>query len=278
MALSAIPLSGGALLFRFLRHVVLSKAEIGSLTIFNTHVHYHFSYFIIIFIIILITTNGTIHLMLDFVLVKNKNTRLDLENAELRIKNIEATYQQLRQQIHPHFLFNSLNTLKTLIDGNAEAEVFIKRLSDFLRASLTVNNKQTIVLDNELKLCIDYLELQKVRFREALLYSIDIPDEVRKGFVPVFAVQQLIENAIKHNVLTVNHPLHIKLEYEKGRIVVSNEMRLKNTTEESTGIGLINLIERYKILSGDEVIINTDNNCFSVSLKILNHEDSNHRG
>ena len=222
-------------------------------------------------------SNTIISLLLNYVVIVDTKTKLELENAQLKIKNIEATYQQLKQQIHPHFLFNSLNTLNTLIKDNPKnAEVFLKRLSDFLRASIMSNNENIVKLSEELKFCMDYLELQKVRFGEALQYVITIPENVKTGFVPLFSLQQLIENAIKHNALTINSPLLIKIEYNSNRIIVSNNIKAKNITDESTGVGLINLAERYKILSGDEVIIEADSNYFSVSLKILSHENSNH--
>jgi LytS/YehU family sensor histidine kinase len=89
-------------------------------------------------------------------------------------------------------------------------------------------------------------------------------------------VQHLLENAIKHNALTIENPLLIEVKYDNNRIIVINNMQVKNITEETTGRGLTNLAERYKILSGDELFLKSDDNHFSVSLKILNHEDSNH--
>jgi LytS/YehU family sensor histidine kinase len=210
-------------------------------------------------------------------LLREKKAIIESENAQLKIKNIEATYNQLKQQIHPHFLFNSLNTLKTLIRKQPkDAEIYLKKLSDFLRASITLNNENLAKLSDELKFCLDYLELQKGRFGEALIYSVEIPEEAISGFVPVFSVQHLLENAIKHNALTVENPLLIEIKNDNNRIIVSNNIQVKDLTEETTGRGLANLAERYKILSGDEIIFQSDDNHFSVSLKILNHEDSNH--
>jgi LytS/YehU family sensor histidine kinase len=210
-------------------------------------------------------------------LLREKKAIIESENAQLKIKNIEATYNQLKQQIHPHFLFNSLNTLKTLIRKHPkEAEVYLKKLSDFLRASITLSNENLSKLSDELKFCNDYLELQKGRFGEALQYSIEIPEEVRSGYVPVFSVQHLLENAIKHNALTIENPLLIEVKYDNNRIIVLNNVQGKDHTEDTTGKGLANLAERYRILSGDEIIFKSDDNLFSVSLKILSHEDSNH--
>jgi len=276
---SSIPLLMGYLLMRFFGSIIVQKNDIHSI-VASSAIPYKTSplLFIILFLFILFISNTLIHLSLNYVITIAAKQKLELENAQLKIKNIEATFHQLRQQIHPHFLFNSLNTLKVLIKDNPDAEIFLKRLSDFLRTSITFNNENVIELREELKFCIDYLELQKVRFGEALQFAVTIPEEIKSGFVPVFSLQQLIENAIKHNSLTVNSPLFIKMEYNSGRVIVSNNVKVKDVTEESTGLGLRNLAERYKIISGDEVIIKADSHYFSVSLKILSHEDSNHRG
>ena len=223
-----------------------------------------------------LSSNTIILIIQDLMLLRERKAIVDSENAQLKFKNIEATYDQLKQQIHPHFLFNSLNTLKTLIRKQPkDAEVYLKKLSDFLRASITLNNENLAKLSDELKFCLDYLDLQKGRFGEALKYSVDIPEEVKSGYVPVFSVQHLLENAIKHNALTIENPLLIEVKSENNRIIVTNNIQAKSDTEETTRRGLANLAERYKILSGDEIIFKSDDKHFSVSLKILKHEDSN---
>jgi LytS/YehU family sensor histidine kinase len=217
--------------------------------------------------------------VLDFIRIKDTKTKLELENAHLKIKNIEATYQHLKQQVNPHFLFNSLTTLNTLIRKQPEkAEIYLKKLSDFLRVSITLNNENSVMLSDELKVCMNYLELQKVRFGDALQYNMLIPEEAESGFVPLFSVQLLLENAIKHNLLTSESPLFIEVGYDKGWLKIRNNIQVKNTRDESTGMGLVNLSDRYKILSGDEIVIQSTERHFSVSIKILSHENRNHRG
>ena len=223
--------------------------------------------------------NTIVLIIQDLILLREKKARIELENAELKIKNVEATNQQLKQQIHPHFLFNSLNTLKTLIKKNPDkAEDYLIMLSDFLRASISSDIPNIIKLKDEIKLCLDYLEMQKIRFGETLQYTINIPEEIHYSeFVPVFSLLPLLENAIKHNILTNELPLHIKIEYENNRIITSNNIQPKISSEPSTGLGLENLTERYKILSGDEIIINSSDKIFSVSIKTFDNENSNHR-
>jgi two-component system, LytTR family, sensor kinase len=225
-----------------------------------------------------ISLNTVILIILDLILLKAKKTRIEIENAQLKQKNSEALYQQLKQQIHPHFLFNALNTLKSLINKSPEvAEDYLIKLSDFLRVSVSAGNDNIVKIEEELKLCLGYLEIQKIRYGEALQFTIDIPEEIcETGFVPVFSLQLLSENAIKHNALTNELPLKIKISYEDGRITVINNLQPKLTTETTTGSGLINLAERYKILSGDEIKIHTSANQFSASIKVIKNEDRNY--
>ena len=215
--------------------------------------------------------NSIILVIAESVMLKNKKTMIELENAQLRMKNTEASYQQLKQQIHPHFLFNSLNILKTLIKKNPDAAVdYIIKLSDFLRVAIFSNNSNTVKLGDELKLCLDYLEMQKIRFGKALEFSINIPEEAKsQGFVPVFAIQLLLENAIKHNSLTDRFPLKIDVIHQDSWIIVSNNLQAKLSSEISTNLGLTNLSERYKILSDSNIKIQANDTIFSVSIKIL---------
>lgn len=215
-----------------------------------------------------------------FVLLQYAKVLADAENAQLKIAHTEAANQLLRQQIHPHLLFNALNTLKSLYKKNTHAgEAYLVHLADFLRAAMADDNHRISLLADELKLCNDYLEMQKMRFGDALIFEVNIPDEItRKGFVPSFSLQPLLENAIKHNEITEESPLKISVDIEGERIVVANNLQLKQYKEISTGKGLANLTERYRIGSGDEVIIKDDNHVFSVSIKILSHADSDHRG
>jgi two-component system, LytTR family, sensor kinase len=223
--------------------------------------------------------NTIVLIIQDLILLREKKSRIESENAALKVKNVEATNQQLKQQIHPHFLFNSLNTLKILIKKNPDlAEDYLVKLSDFLRASLLSNNPNVVKLSDELKLCYDFLDMQKIRFGNAFNFQIQIPAEVQSSaFVPVFSLLSLLENAIKHNQLTNEFPLRIEVRYVDGRIIVSNNLQDKYSIEPSTGLGLENLAERYRIISGDEIVINNDGQTFSVSINTFPDENSNYR-
>lgn len=218
-----------------------------------------------------LTLNTLVLLILDMALLKERKQRIEVENAELRIQNMEAVNSQLRQQIHPHFLFNSLNTLKSLIKNDAsKAEDYLIKLSDFLRASLISGNEDLVKLGSEIKLCKDYLDMQKMRFGEALRFHINIPEQILESEnILGFAVLSLIENAIKHNTFTKEIPLEIRVEYNDGIITVSNNKQLHTYSTSGPRLGLENLKKRYRILSGDEVVVKDGTNTFSVSLKTL---------
>jgi len=232
---------------------------------------------LLIIVFVVVSINTVVIIILDLVMLGEKKSRIETENSRLKMKNIEAANQQLKQQLQPHFLFNSLNVLKSLIRKQPDqAEAYIKRLSDFLRASVSFDNANIVSLREELKLSIDYIEMQKIRFGEAIGFKMDIPEEVQEGYLPLFAVQLLLENAIKHNTFTKENPLYMELIYRDGRITVHNNIQPKVVQEPSSGMGLINLSERYRILSGDELLISSDDSYFSVSIKILTHADRNH--
>ncbi|QNK62981.1 histidine kinase [Pedobacter sp. PAMC26386] len=234
---------------------------------------------IIIFYIFIqgLFVNGILLLLQNFIIVQEANNNAQLENSRLSAASSEAAYQLLQQQIQPHFLFNALNILKSLIKKSPErAEDYLLRLSDFLRVSVSGNKRGLATLNNEVKLCIDYLEMQKVRFGEALQFSFDITNS--DGLLPVFSLQPLLENAIKHNELTDADPLTIEIKQTGQRISVINNIQLRSIAEYSTGSGLANLAERYKLLSGGEIEIKDNGQVFSVNLRILTNEDRNYRG
>ncbi len=221
---------------------------------------------------------NTLILILDnYVVIQELKAKIELENTKLKAANADASNQLLRQQIHPHFLFNSLNTIKSLYKkDNDLGNKYIIHLSDFLRVVVSDNNKKVNKLMSELKLCEDYIEMQKIRFKKALVFKVSITDEALKdGYLPSFALQPLVENAIKHNELTEEKPLFIQVNQVNDRIEISNNLQEKKSNEGSTGSGLVNLSERYRLISNEEVIINQTEQNFSVSIKILGDEYSN---
>ena len=245
---------------------------------YDLALHIYTSPYSILFIsAISVFVNTLILAFQNFVIVQDEKVIAELENSKLRAANANAANQLLRQQIHPHFLFNALNILKSLYKRNPEkGEEYLIHLSDFLRASVSSQSSKVISLLEEIKLCTDYLEMQKIRFGNALNYTISISNEMMSnGSVPSFSIQPLLENAIKHNELTEDQPLEIDIRQEKDRVRVINNRNPKKVSIPSTGHGLLNISERYKILSKDDIIIDEKEDKFSVSIKVYDYEYSN---
>ena len=220
-----------------------------------------------------IVVYAVVYFLHNFIILQDMKVKVDLENSRLRTVNAETVNQLLRQQIQPHFLFNALNVLKSLIRKYPDtAEESLISLSDFLRASVNQNKKVLVPLAEELKICHDYMEMQKIRFGNALNYQVNITD-TESGYLPVFSLQPLLENAIKHNELTNSSPLRIEISDHTGWVEVKNNLQPKRSLSESTGNGLSNLSERYRILSGDPVQIVENQEEFIVKIKILHAEN-----
>ena len=224
--------------------------------------------------------NTFVILLYNYNFLQQAKIQSEFENLELKAIISETANQVLKQQIHPHFLFNVLNTVKTLYKQDVkQGETYLVHLANFLRASLSNPAARIVRLEDELQLCWDYIEMQRVRFGKALTYEADLPLAVtQQKFVPHFSLQALLENAIKHNDLTEESPLNIQVVVEGDHIKVINNLQPRRFTEPSTGQGLPNLAERYRLLSGDEIHITQTETCFAVRIKLLDDEGSNHRG
>jgi sensor histidine kinase YesM len=226
---------------------------------------------IIIYIMIAVFLNFIIFILHDFVIFRRAKINADLENYRLQMRNKEAENLILKQQVHPHFLFNALNTLKVLYKKDtAMGEQYLLRLSDFLRVAVSHSKMSTSIFQEELDICINYLEMQKIRFGSSIIWEIFIDDEnsLKKG-LPSFSLQPLLENAIKHNSLTVSTPLVIKIRQYQNQIEITNNINKKNYTENSLKSGLSNLAERYRILTGEDIVVSNNNGIFSVSFKFI---------
>jgi sensor histidine kinase YesM len=181
-----------------------------------------------------------------------------------------ARFDALKNQLDPHFLFNSLNVLTSLIDEDPhQAQNFTTSLSKVYRYVLEQKNKDLVTVDEELKFARTYVRLLKMRFEDSIIF--DIPDQSSQPdakIVPL-SLQLLLENAVKHNVVTSSRPLHIRVFEDKGMLVVSNNLQEKQVVKKSSGVGLQNITQRYRILTDREMIINKTSEDFSVSLPML---------
>ena len=199
-----------------------------------------------------------------------KQSAIDAER--LKHESITARYESLKNQVNPHFLFNSLNALTNLVYENQElAAKFIKQLSEVYRYVLDTREQELVSEEAELKFLDSYIFLQKIRFGDNLLISINLNG--LKSLYPPLVLQMLIENAIKHNEISVSHPLIISLYKEGDFIVIENNLRKKsNIQKDSPGVGLHNIISRYEFLSNKKVEIEEDNRKFLVRLPVLHQE------
>ncbi|MBS1746541.1 MAG: histidine kinase [Bacteroidetes bacterium] len=216
-------------------------------------------------------TNTIVLIIMQLLLIRYSETQAKIEITELKMQHIQAEHEKLLHQLQPHFLFNSLNALKILINRDAEeAEDYLVKLSDFLRFSLSHNEHTVVLLDEELGFSLTYLEMQKTRFGNSLFYEVNIPQTITaEKKVPVFSLQLLLENCLKHNAFTTEKPLNIQLFYKDEHLVVSNNMQHRKPSEPATGVGLANLSKRYKYLAGEEIKIEQTSNRFTVYLKLL---------
>jgi len=225
--------------------------------------------FLIYLLVTTIALNTIILVIINTELLKIKKDIAETEIQLLKVGNLEAQKQVLLQQLHPHFLFNALSTLKSLIKDNSEqASDYLVKLSEFLRYSVQAHSNELVTLEEEMQFTNDYIELQKVRFGNAFQCSIDIPSAILQLKLPVFALQTLVENAIKHNTFTEKKPLNINMEFIDNRLKISNN-KLPKPLIQKSGTGIKNLNERYLIVSGKALeIINNDNE-FIVYLNLL---------
>jgi sensor histidine kinase YesM len=213
-----------------------------------------------------------IYLIQYMINLNARNQSVSMQNQMLKTENIRAQFEILRQQISPHFLFNSLSTLRSMIrSSNNNAEEFVIKLSDIYRLLLLKKERDTVTLKEELELIDDYSFLLFTRYEDMLSIDIDIPENILNLNIPTFSLQLLLENCVKHNVVSKEKPLHIKI-YDSGinSITVENNLQQKTVTDNDSGLGLKNLIKRYDLLGMQEgVNVFSDESVFRVKIKLL---------
>ena len=201
-------------------------------------------------------------------LINWKNTLIEAER--LKKEHISAKYETLKNQVNPHFLFNSLNVLSSLVHRDADlAEKFIRQLSDVYRYILDSREKEVVPISEELETLRAYHFLMDIRFGTALQLHLAIPANAR-GYIAPLTLQMLLENALKHNEVSKANPLRIDIFIEDDTwIVVRNNLSAKNILPDSTGVGLSNIQARYQVLSGKTVLITDHGGFFTVKVPLL---------
>lgn len=196
------------------------------------------------------------------------------EQERVKVAHVQSQLDGLRNQVNPHFLFNSLNTLNHIVEyeDKAVAKKFIGQLSIVYRYILDSREESTIVLEEELEFVAAYVAIQKERFLDNLIVNIEVPQKyVHKKIIPL-SLQLLVENAIKHNIISTKKPLTISItiNQEKDLIKVTNTLQKKSKTISSTKVGLENITKRYKLLSEEKLVtIEEHEHTFEVTLPLL---------
>lgn len=180
-------------------------------------------------------------------------------------------YAMLKQQLNPHFLFNSLNALDCLVcDGKTEeASTYIHKLAGVYRYLLKSEEEQFVLLKDEMKFVGMYKDLLSVRFPAGYNITIDIPEDKMTSMIIPCSIQLLLENAFKHNVISEKNPLNIRIEYKNGNISVSNNIMPKKSNADSTGLGMKYIRRQYSDLTDKKVTITNENNTYTVTIPLI---------
>ena len=199
---------------------------------------------------------------------KQRDRHLQLNNL-LGKDKAEKQLETLKAQVNPHFLFNSFNTLIAVIETNPNLAVeYVENLSDFYRKIMQLQDKEVVPIQEEVELVKNYAYLLEKRYGNN--FKMDISIEGLEGYIVPLTLQILLENAIKHNVISKSKPLIIKI-YREGKdlMSVANNLQMKLSTEESTRFGLQNLVRRYELLGKRKVKVVKSEDEFKVSIPII---------
>lgn len=214
--------------------------------------------------------NITIGMFLYFFYQNHITGMMDAKLEAIKMDHLNARFELLKQQVNPHFLFNSLSTLKSMVDAKEEkASEFIDQLSRFYRSSLEKTDQNHTRLAQELKLLDSYLYLLKTRYEKGLEIMTSIEQRYLDTAIPPFTLQLLVENAVKHNTVAAEHPLKISIYTEGNFLVIHNPVIARRSVEASSGIGLKNIQDRYQKLFSASVRIEKTDLDFTIKLPLI---------
>ncbi len=241
-----------------------------------TAVDYQYRIKILLYFIVLTIMIMAIYEAIYYNLRLKKSVR---EEEQAKQILIQAQLDALLNQAQPHFFFNTLNTLRDIIDHNSKEDAmeFVDKLSDMYRFLLEAGKENLICLKNELRFARAYIHIQSERFGKNLQLNWDISEASLNAMIVPMSLQLLLENAIKHNVISKTKPLIISVTVQNSKLVVSNKLEPKSTQLPSTKVGLANIEKRYTLISRKSVEIINDGNQFMVSLPLLNVLDKKNK-
>ncbi len=207
---------------------------------------------------------------LVLIVIRRRESRIR-KIDKLKQEKIEFQFETLRSQVNPHFLFNSFNTLITVIENSPNLAVeYVEKLSEFFRNIVYYREVNLITVQEEIKLLDNYIFIQKKRYGDNLILEILIDENTgRNKYVPPLTLQLLAENAIKHNAVSKESKLKITISAKNDKMEISNNINPKIGKESSTGMGLQNIINRYELLTIEKIEIKKNANIFSVKIPLL---------
>lgn len=217
---------------------------------------------------VFVTVVVIVSVLIIKVVYQNQHHRLEIQ--QLKIENLSRQFESLKGQLSPHFLFNSLTALKTLVaDSPAVAEQYISHLSSVLRYTLHAGENKLVALSDEMQFVQSYFFLVKLRYNQNLTLKTEISEDLFQQKIPPLALQILVENAIRHNEISKKNPLEISISASESSILVSNNINPKITPDPGTGIGLANLANQYKLLGTNEISVRINSEQFTVEIPLL---------
>lgn len=208
---------------------------------------------------------------ITYIVTNTLRARSELKKAKSEAILAQYQYIKLKQQVNPHFLFNSLNILDGMVqEGEKDkASLYIQKLASLYRYMLRGEEQELVSLREEVDFVQLYVDLVKLRFPKGVNFEINIPEENMNRLIVPGALQLLTENAIKHNITSASNPLSIKIECKEQEIIVSNNLVPKLTKTNSTGLGNKYIRKEYKRISGKDILIEHNKDCYRVTLPLL---------
>ena len=226
--------------------------------------------FVVIFKVVFMLT---VILLYSYIyMLIHQRQQIVLENEQLKNENLTTRYNMLVSQVNPHFFFNSLNSLSMLIreQETARALEYINQLSyTFRYITQNSNNSELVKLSNEMEFAEAYCYLFRIRYADKIFFDINIEEKYKDWLLPALSLQPLIGNTVKHNTITKSKPLHVTIRTTAdGWLEISNPISPKLESEPSTGIGLENLRNRWRLITGHEIEVLNDERTFVVRMPL----------
>lgn len=216
----------------------------------------------------------TFILLVEAIVFFNERQMYLNKSEQLLRENLQTKFEVLKNQVNPHFLFNNLNVLSSLVYQDPKvADRFIIEFSKIYRYILDMQAKAMVSLESELNFLDSYTYLLKQRFKDGITVKKEISSSLLQKKILPLTLQLLMENVVKHNIISMEQPLTVYLKEEDDRLIFKNKITLRNQSEKLSGLGLNNIQERYELVSSRSVTIQKEDGFFKVSLPLLDMEE-----